>query len=1439
MGEVWQAYDLKLRVDVALKTLRRELYRGAKAVERLRSEVRLAREVISPHVCRVFDLVTMDGQELVSMEFIDGETLLDLMKKKAPLGLREAQEVASQFLAGLDAIHQADLVHRDFKPENVMLTRTGRVVVMDFGIAKPAESAGTVSGTPAYMAPEQARGASVDGRADVYSAGVVLAEMVSEAGIRDLESRESVWSGVREEPVRLSDTPWRPVLKRAVARDPSARYHSAQALARALEEVTLRAEGGEEVTPYPGLAPFTEDDAEYFFGREAEVEAVWKKLRELHLLAIIGPSGAGKSSFLSAGLIPAMPEGWCSVSCHPGSSPFVAFAQALAPELAGDTEAVRQLVRIEEIDVALSMLAHWRKRHTETLVIVDQFEELFTLNPPEVQSRFAELLGRMAIEADVRVLLAMRDDFFLACHRHPALAPIFSEPTPLEAPTGAALRRALVQPALKCGYRFEDETLVDEMLGELGEERGALPLLAFAASRLWEKRDRDGGILTRQAHEDIGSVGGALAQHAETTLEKIGSNRLPIVREIFRNLVTSKGTRAARDREELLSVFEERDIAEDVLGELIDARLLISFEIAASEGQGAHHRVEIIHESLLSAWPRLVRWQAQDEDSTRLRDQLRQTAQLWQERGRPADLLWTGKSLREFQVWRENYPGGLSVTEEAFAGAMEQHAGRRKRRRRLAVAAVVAALVGGLSVVTVLWRQSIAETRRAEASKLLALGQLELERYPTAAVAHALKSLEFADTQEARFFALAALQKGPPGLIMNLLDTGVVGGAGLLLDFSPDGQWLALGGYELVHLRPRDGGAPVLFGESPKKVMMPVHVKFTPQGDRLVTSKQGEIRIYSLPEGKELVLREIDPLLTHLFMGTSGYYTVSEAESGVIVRAWPLDGGEPSWVHQMELEGLPPGKAYRSIWGKYAVEIDPAGKWFAYERDRQILLRSLEDWDLPPRILGEHSDRIENIVLLADGERIAIQDTSAEIRTWSPGTVSKEPMRVFPGTKQHGILFDGSGNTLADFGMTEAGSSVELWRLTAPLETEPLVLLDGSGNYLTDAAFDPSGRWLATTHVSFVTFWPLIRDYPLVLRGHQGTVYDVAFTPDGKQLISSSNDGTVRVWSLEDGRPSRVLLRSQELLFPAIDINPSGENVLVSGNRGKVFLVPLVGGSPTVLEGFSLDSNVVPVAFGPGGRLAAAASQRGPKEDKVIRVWDLESGECRILGPAEGAGDAYDGGYFSLAFLPDGRLLSWGGSGLLAWNIEDGTWSRLTADDICLPNRGCDMALSSDGQKVLYAAIRTQEDLLVVKRLKSMSLVEGHSRELESHGNVGPVAFDPTGSVAISGDTQGVIRVGSMTGDEPHLLLGHKKNLHSVVASPDGRWIASGGSDHTIRLWPMPDIDQQPFHTLPYEELLTRLATVTNLRVVEDGGSSTGYRLDYAPFPGWETVPEW
>ena len=160
-------------------------------------------------------------------------------------------------------------------------------------------------------------------------------------------------------------------------------------------------------------------------------------------VALGGASGAGKSSFLNAGLIPARPEGTRVLTAKPGPKPFSALAQALAEELSDEPNVVGEFLRFEEPEVALSLFERWRERHQGALLIVDQFEELFTQNPAQVQTSFAELLGRLPLDADTHVLLSMRDDFLFRCQEQSSLRPAFSDLTPLGTLSGSALRRAL------------------------------------------------------------------------------------------------------------------------------------------------------------------------------------------------------------------------------------------------------------------------------------------------------------------------------------------------------------------------------------------------------------------------------------------------------------------------------------------------------------------------------------------------------------------------------------------------------------------------------------------------------------------------------------------------------------------------------------------------------------------------------------------------------------------------------------------------------------------------------------------------------------------------------------------------------------------------------------------------------------------------------------
>ena len=138
-----------------------------------------------------------------------------------------------------------------------------------------------------------------------------------------------------------------------------------------------------------------------------------------------------------------------------------------------------------------------------------------------------------------------------------------------------------------------------------------------------------------------------------------------------------------------------------------------------------------------------------------------------------------------------------------------------------------------------------------------------------------------------------------------------------------------------------------------------------------------------------------------------------------------------------------------------------------------------------------------------------------------------------------------------------------------------------------------------------------------------------------------------------------------------------------------------------------------------------------------------------------------------------------------------------------------------------------------------MDLGRGERQAIRSHGDgVTTVAMDASGRTLATGDEQGVVRVGPADGSEPHRLCCHAATVNTVALSPDGKWVASAAGGE-IRLWPMPDVTKPPLHTLPYDELMAKLGALTNLGVVEDAASPTGYKLDIGPFPGWKDVPTW
>ena len=262
MGEVYRADDLRLGQPVALKFLPADLSHDASRLARFHGEVRLARQVSHPNVCRVYDIGEVDGQVFLSMEYIDGEDLSTLLRRIGRLPKDKAVEIARQLCAGLAAAHDRGVLHRDLKPANIMIDGRGRARITDFGLAGVAgtgEAAGTRAGTPAYMAPEQLAKGEATVRSEVYALGLVLYELFTgkrpfqgETFAELVQNRQESAPASPSSLVEGFDPAVERVILRSLEADPRQRPPSALAVAAALpggDPLAMALAAGETPSP--------------------------------------------------------------------------------------------------------------------------------------------------------------------------------------------------------------------------------------------------------------------------------------------------------------------------------------------------------------------------------------------------------------------------------------------------------------------------------------------------------------------------------------------------------------------------------------------------------------------------------------------------------------------------------------------------------------------------------------------------------------------------------------------------------------------------------------------------------------------------------------------------------------------------------------------------------------------------------------------------------------------------------------------------------------------------------------------------------------------------------------------------------------------------------------------------------------------------------------
>ncbi|MEJ2853384.1 MULTISPECIES: XRE family transcriptional regulator [unclassified Saccharothrix] len=500
--------------------------------------------------------------------------------------------------------------------------------------------------------------------------------------------------------------------------------------------------------PYAGLAAYQVADADLFFGREAEVATLLELVRELPFVGVFGASGVGKSSLLRAGLAARWGE---HVVITPGTDPITELAAALAGDRSAADVRAEPAADRSVADLRAELAADPERlrvllcRTGETpLLVVDQFEEVFTLCREDDRRWLVRALTHAAGAA--RVVIGVRADFYGHCARHPELLDALHRSPMLVGPMSAEqLRRAVVEPAARRGASVEN-ALVARLVADVAGQQGALPLVSHVLVETW-RRCR-GTVLTVADYEEAGGVEHALARTAEEFYEALPEPEKQAAWRVFQRLVApGDGTEDTRRR----VARAELDASDALLDRLAAARLVAL----------DRDTVELTHEALLRAWPRLVGWLAEDRDALRAHRRLTSAAESWRAHDRDPDALYRGVHLdqaralvpRLNRVEREFVDAGLAAERDREA---QRKRGVRRLRRLVACLAVLTVLLAGTAAYAVTTQRAATRERNQALSLRAADAALDLLSRPREATALALAAHRVAPNTQSRDALLLA-----------------------------------------------------------------------------------------------------------------------------------------------------------------------------------------------------------------------------------------------------------------------------------------------------------------------------------------------------------------------------------------------------------------------------------------------------------------------------------------------------------------------------------------------------------------------------------------------------------------------------------------------------------------------------------------------------------
>jgi WD40 repeat protein len=1200
-------------------------------------------------------------------------------------------------------------------------------------------------------------------------------------------------------------------------------------------------EPNNDVCPYRGLQTFDEEHAEFFFGRENDLQRLAEKLKGTHFLAVLGPSGSGKSSLVRAGLIPALRRGvlpgshdWTVCVFTPGSHPLTNLAAQLL-RLHGQAGMQRTLDEMaadaRTLHLAVALALADRPAGERLVWVVDQFEETFTLCQDEHER--AQFLANLLYAASVPdgrsiVLLTLRADFYPKCAAYPDLSARISAQQFLVSPlTLDGLHRAIEEPAWHVGLEFEDG-LVDTILEDVTSQPGALPLLEHALLELWERRR--GKMLTLEAYRQSGGVQGAIAKRADAIYSRFSPEEQTIARRTLLRLTQpGEGTEDTRRRASLDELGTHSSIGTEVdavVRALVDARLLTT-----SEDEPTHeHTIEVSHEALIRGWPRLRSWIDEDRSGLRVQRRLTEAAHEWQRMDRDESMLYRGARLATAVEWSALHEDALNDLEREFleAGtalkqreeqqelARRQHeleaaqrlaaaetqraeaaaALVRSERRRLRIARL---LTAGLSVVLVfaIVTAGVAFDQRSQAQT--AQQQAETQRAAAvAAEAAAVAAGKTATSRELAANSVAQLQQDPQ--LSLLLARSAVQTAPTSEAMDALRQALSQS-----HLR------MVLLGHKGEVVS----ASFSPDGSEILSAgADGTARLWDAHTGRQIAKMSGKPGLTAARFSPNGRVVVSFGAEGT-ARLWDARTGKLLAVlvghkglvfdaefsadsHYLVTAGydgkarvwaVPSGHllfSFNGLGGPIPqASFSPDGSTIATaSADGTARLWNAHNGTLIAALTGA-TDVVWSARFSPDGSTVvtASADGSARLYDARTGVLRTTIKGTIIGGQPELPLqlaaFSYDGSTLMTAGN---GTSLHQALLYYAATGAPRTALMVHTAQITSAAFSHDDRLVVTASADgtakvWVTGW---LNTAVTLRGQSGTVEDATFSPDDSEIVTAGQDGSVDVWDTGVGR----IFATVPSGITACGSEPKLQNFVTNAaiSHDQKYLV--VTSDDCTARVWSMQTDrLVATLTGHTDQVWGVAFSPDDRwlvtsgADDTARVWDTRDWHTVVILRG------HTNIVWNAAFSPDGRYLATASSDGTVRLWDTGTWRTIRVMKLpaSSPGRLWGPVFSPNGRWLATPSNNDTQLGTVIWNVQTGALVttlRGHTAVVNS------AAFSPDGRelVTVGGDSLGIVWSTS-TWQRVATLTGAQGALETVAFSPDGQWVATGGDDQNVNLW--------------------------------------------------------